>query len=192
MKKIIICFVALLGLAGCSDQLTEGELANAVQPMNRVDDEYYCYLEKARWGDAGAYVKLADCYRNGVVVKSDFIGMTAMLAMAEQYDKTLRLQDYVKALPEDDSYRLIFETMDEIGRKNHDKTKDVAAVLIANGKPEGYVINGAMQVEAGDIPSVVLNPYVTVQNKEARSVNLYYASHQHYWVIIRDRIMRKS
>ena len=45
MKKIIICFVALLGLAGCSDQLTEGELANAVQPMNQVDDEYYYYVK---------------------------------------------------------------------------------------------------------------------------------------------------
>lgn len=150
MKKIIICFVALLGLAGCSDQLTEGELANAVQPMNQVDDEYYYYLEKARWGDAGAYVKLADFYREGKSVKADFIGMTAMLSMAEQYDSSLRLNDYLKALPENDSYRLMFEAMDEIGRKDRDKVKNVASMLVANGKPEGYVINGAMQVEEGD------------------------------------------
>ena len=150
MKKIIICFVALLGLAGCSDQLTEGELANAVQPMNQVDDEYYYYLEKARWGDAGAYVKLADFYREGKYVKSDFLGMTAMLAMAEQYDSSLRLKEYLKALPDDDSYKLMFEAMDEIGRKDCDKVKNVASMLVANGKPEGYVINGAMQVEEGD------------------------------------------
>ena len=150
MKKIIICFVALLGLAGCSDQLTEGELANAVRPMNQVDDEYYYYLEKARWGDAGAYVKLADFYRDGKSVKADFIGMTAMLSIAEQYDSSLRLNDYLKALPEDDSYRLMFEAMDEIGRKDCDKVKNVASMLVANGKPEGYVINGAMQVEEGD------------------------------------------
>ena len=150
MKKIIVCFVALLGLAGCSDQLTEGELANTVQPMNQVDDEYHYYLEKARWGDAGAYVKLADFYREGKSVKADFIGMTAMLSMAEQYDSSLRLNDYLKALPEDDSYRLMFEAMDEIGRKDRDKVKNVASMLVANGKPEGYVINGAMQVEEGD------------------------------------------
>ena len=150
MKKIIVCFVALLGLAGCSDQLTEGELANTVQPMNQVDDEYHYYLEKARWGDAGAYVKLADFYREGKSVKADFIGMTAMLSMAEQYDSSLKLNDYLKALPEDDSYRLMFEAMDEIGRKDRDKVKNVASVLVANGKPEGYVINGAMQVEEGD------------------------------------------
>ena len=150
MKKIIVCFVALLGLAGCSDQLTEGELANTVQSMSQVDDEYHYYLEKARWGDAGAYVKLADFYREGKSVKADFIGMTAMLSMAEQYDSSLKLNDYLKALPEDDSYRLMFEAMDEIGRKDRDKVKNVASVLVANGKPEGYVINGAMQVEEGD------------------------------------------
>ena len=150
MKKIILCFVVLLGLTSCSDQLTEGELANAVQPMNQVDDEYHYYLEKARWGDAGAYVKLADFYREGKSVKADFIGMTAMLSMAEQYDSSLRLNDYLKALPEDDSYRLMFEAMDEIGRKDRDKVKNVASMLVANGKPEGYVINGAMQVEEGD------------------------------------------
>ena len=150
MKKIILCFVVLLGLAGCSDQLTEGELANTVQSMSQVDDEYHYYLEKARWGDAGAYVKLADFYREGKSVKADFIGMTAMLSMAEQYDSSLKLNDYLKALPEDDSYRLMFEAMDEIGRKDRDKVKNVASVLVANGKPEGYVINGAMQVEEGD------------------------------------------
>ena len=150
MKKLILCCVVMLGLASCSDQLTDREFANGIQSISQENDEYHYYLEKARWGDAGAYVKLADCYRNGVGVKADFIGMTAMLSMAEQYDNTLRLQDYLKALPEDDSYKLMFETMDEIGRKDHDKVKNIAAVLIANGKPEGYVINGAMQVEEGD------------------------------------------
>ena len=150
MKKLILCCVVMLGLASCSDQLTDREFANGIQSISQENDEYHYYLEKARWGDAGAYVKLADCYRNGVGVKADFIGMTAMLSMAEQYDNTLRLQDYLKALPEDDSYKLMFETMDEIGRKDHDKVKNVAAVLIANGKPEGHVINGAMQVEEGD------------------------------------------
>lgn len=150
MKKIILCFVVLFGLASCSDQLAESELANPVQPVNQGDGEYRYYLEKARWGDAGAYVKLADFYREGKSVKSDFIGMTAMLVMAEQYDSNLKLKDYLKALPEDDSYRMMFEAMDEIGRKDRDKVKKVVSVLVANGKPEGYVINGAMQVEDGD------------------------------------------
>lgn len=146
MKKIILFCVALLGMVSCSDQLTNNDVANGVQTVNSTSDEYHYYLEKARWGDAGAYVKLADFYRKGKYVNSDFMGMTAMLAMAEQYDSNLRLHDYLKALPEDDSYRLMFEAMDETGRKDRDKVKNVASVLVANGKPEGYVINGAMQI----------------------------------------------
>ncbi len=150
MKKIILYFVVLLGLASCSDQLAERELVNAIQTVNQADGEYQYYLEKARWGDAGAYVKLADFYREGKYVNSDFMGMTAMLAMAEQYDSKLRLHDYLKALPDDDSYRMMFEAMDKIGKEDRGKVRNVASVLVANGKPEGYVINGAMQVEEGD------------------------------------------
>jgi len=150
MKKVISFFVVLLSLTSCSDQLAESELTNAYQPANQVDAEYQYYLEKARWGDADAYVKLADFYREGKYVNSDFMGMTAMLAMAEQYDRNLRLQDYVKALPDDDSYRMMFEAMDKIGKEDRGKVKNVASVLVSNGKPEGYVINGAIQVEEGD------------------------------------------
>ena len=150
MKRIILCFVVLLGLASCSDQLAISENENVTQPANQVDNEYHYYLEKARWGDADAYVKLADFYREGKYVNADFIGMTAMLAMAEQYDSNHRLKDYLKALPEDDSYRMMFEAMDEIVRKDRDKVKNTASILVANSKPEGYVINGAMQVEEGD------------------------------------------
>ena len=112
-------------MASCSDQLTENGYTGVEKAANLVSNKYQHYLEKARWGDADAYVKLADCYRNGVDVKADFMGMTAMLAMAEQYNNTLQLKDYLKALPESESYRLVFETMDEIGKKNHEMVKDV-------------------------------------------------------------------
>lgn len=150
MRKLLGLVMGLLVLASCSDQLMEKDLPGAATPTNQVSNEYQHYLEKARWGDADAYVKLADCYRNGIGVKADFMGMTAMLAMAEQYDNSLQIRDYLNALPESDSYRMMFETMDEIGKKNQEKVKDVASILIADGKPEGYVINGAMQVEEGD------------------------------------------
>lgn len=150
MKKICLFIMVLLGLASCSDQLTVSEKENVVQPATQVDYEYHYYLEKARWGEAGTYVKLADFYREGKYVNSDFMGMTAMLAMAEQYDHNLRLQDYLNALPNDNSYRMMFEAMDKIGKEDRGKVKDVASVLVSNGKPEGYVINGAIQVEEGD------------------------------------------
>lgn len=45
MKKMILCFVVLLGLASCSDQLTISENENVVQQENQVNDEYYYYLQ---------------------------------------------------------------------------------------------------------------------------------------------------
>lgn len=150
MKKFLLFCVVLFGLTGCSDQMTERDLADGVKPLMQESDEYRYYLKRARWGDANAYRKLADFYHTGIGVKADFIGMTAMLSMAEQYNKDLRVKDYLKALPEGDIYKLLFSTMDELNRKNKDKVMDVASSLISDGKPDGYVISGAIQVEEGD------------------------------------------
>ena len=150
MKKLLTVAFCMLMLASCSDQLTETDL-RVNQALGEQDaGEYQHYLEKARWGDANAYRKLADFYRTGVGVNADFISMTAMLAMAEQYNRDLRVDDYMKALPEEDGYKQLFNTMDKFNKKDMDKVKSTASALIADGKPEGYVIRGAMQVEEGD------------------------------------------
>ena len=150
MKKLFTVGLCVLMLASCSDQLTETNPSMNQTPVNQDGNEYQYYLEKARWGDANAYQKLADFYRTGVGVKADFIGMTAMLSMAEQYNRDLRVDDYLMALPEEDGYKRLFNTMDELKSKDMDKVKSTASALIADGKPEGYVIRGAMLIEEGD------------------------------------------
>ena len=150
MKKLFTVGLCVLMLASCSDQLTETNPSMNQTPVNQDGNEYQYYLEKARWGDANAYQKLADFYRTGVGVKADFIGMTAMLSMAEQYNRDLRVDDYLMALPEEDGFKRLFNTMDELKSKDMDKVKSTASALIADGKPEGYVIRGAMLIEEGD------------------------------------------
>ena len=150
MKKLFTVGLCVLMLASCSDHLTETNPSMNQTPVNQDGNEYQYYLEKARWGDANAYQKLADFYRTGVGVKADFVGMTAMLSMAEQYNRDLRVDDYLMALPEEDGYKRLFNTMGELKSKNMDKVKSTASALIADGKPEGYVIRGAMLIEEGD------------------------------------------
>lgn len=150
MKKILTVVLCILMLASCSDHLTETNPGMNQTPAEQDASEYLHYLEKARWGDANAYQKLADFYRTGVGVKADFIGMTAMLSMAEQYNKNLCVDKYLMALPEEDGYKRLFNTMGELKSKNMDKVKSTASALIADGKPEGYVIRGAMLIEEGD------------------------------------------
>lgn len=150
MKKLVVLVLGLLVMASCSDQLTENGYTGVEKAANQVSGEYQYYLEKARWGDADAYVKLADCYRNGVGVKTDFIGMVGLLSMGEKYGSAVKLNDYFKALPDDDCYKMLFFTMEGLNKKNSDEVTQLSNMLIEKGVPEGYVLNGVMQVEKGD------------------------------------------
>ena len=51
----------------CSQKLTE-QKSMTVSPQDSVMSLLY----QARWGDGSAYLKLADCYRDGIGVKKDF------------------------------------------------------------------------------------------------------------------------
>ena len=73
MKKILLLFFALL-LVNCTEQLlVDEEISRPVEPD--AAGEVSVLMEKARWGDGEAFVKLADCYRDGKEVKQDFISM---------------------------------------------------------------------------------------------------------------------
>ena len=41
-------------------------------------------MDKARWGDGQAFLLLADCYRDGIGVKPDFLGMVCMAFIKRQ------------------------------------------------------------------------------------------------------------
>ena len=83
MRKYLL-FVVVLILASCSDQFNVENVADAVLEPSAGSD-VSALMEKARWGDGEAYVKLADCYRDGKGVKQDFINMLAMASFADEY-----------------------------------------------------------------------------------------------------------
>ena len=76
MKKYLFLLIARV-LAGCTDQLMMETVVGEYAGQTSAS-EVTTLLEKARWGDGEAYVKLADCYRDGKGVKQDFINMLAM------------------------------------------------------------------------------------------------------------------
>ena len=79
MRKCLL-FVVVLILASCSDQFNVENVTDAVLEPS-ADSDVSALMEKARWGDGEAYVKLADCYRDGKGVKQDFINMLAMVSV---------------------------------------------------------------------------------------------------------------
>ena len=102
MKQYFYLVIALM-MVSCTDQFTVDEVAGEYAEQTPVN-EVATLMEKARWGDGQAYVKLADCYREGKGVKQDFITMLGMVSFADEYGGIGRMEDYISALPEDSEY----------------------------------------------------------------------------------------
>ena len=93
-KMLSLSVLMMLFLASCSEQhLQEDRLASSKVgeqkgAVKAPQDSVLSLLHQARWGDGSAYLKLADCYRDGFGVKKDFFGMITMANMAVRTDAT--------------------------------------------------------------------------------------------------------
>ena len=89
--------MVVLVLVSCADQQLVDELGVYTDraPASEVD----VLIEKARWGDGQACLKLANCYRDGIGVKPDFVSMINMVTLAEDYGAINRVEDYFGCLP---------------------------------------------------------------------------------------------
>ena len=80
MKKyLFLWIVSAIVFMGCNDQLLLDEALVGSHQLNS-NNEFNTLIEQARWGDGQAFLKLADCYREGNGVEKDFVGMLCMLA----------------------------------------------------------------------------------------------------------------
>lgn len=148
MKKFCSLILALV-LISCSDQLLVDEVTSeyAVQaPVSEVS----ALMEKARWGDGEAYVKLADCYRDGKGVKQDFVCMLGMASFADEYGGVKRIEDYISSIPAQSEYKLVFDAMEQFSAKKYEDALVLADKLIAQKCVEGYTTKGIILSEQGD------------------------------------------
>ena len=150
MKKILFVLVTMvMSLACCTDQqFLDETLANkALLPK---ESEFSALIERARWGDEQAFLKLADCYRDGKGVEKDFVGMLSMVAQADEFGGVRRMEDYLKEMPEGSDYRMIFEAIEKFEDKQVEEAKMMSEQLISKGVPDGYFVQGVMAIESGD------------------------------------------
>jgi TPR repeat protein len=149
MKKILLLFFALL-LVNCTEQLlVDEEISRPVEPD--AAGEVSVLMEKARWGDGEAFVKLADCYRDGKEVKQDFISMLVMLSLANEYSGIKRMEDYISSLPTESEYKMVFDAVGEFSRGHHEQALTMAEKLIAHDCSEGYTVKGIVLTEQGKV-----------------------------------------
>lgn len=155
-KMFSLNVLMMLFFASCSEQhLQEDRLASSkvVEQKGVVkapQDSVLALLHQARWGDGSAYLKLADCYRDGFGVKKDFFGMITMANMAESRGGINRIDEYIYGLPDGSDYKTLFLLMDRYKSYIQENPDSIEQVLRANVSPEAKTLLGMITVDQGD------------------------------------------
>lgn len=156
MKNWCLYLIMILLLASCSEQqvmeetLSSQKLTEQKGMTVTPQDSIKSLLYQARWGDGSAYLKLADCYRDGIGVKKDFFGMITMAHMAEWRGAINRIDDYIYGLPDGHEYKTLFLLMDGYKSYIQEGTDSVEHVLSNNGSPEAKTLLGIITIDKGD------------------------------------------
>ena len=156
MKNWCLYLITMLLLASCSEQqlmeetLSSQKLTEQKGMTVSPQDSIKSLLYQARWGDGSAYLKLADCYRDGIGVKKDFFGMITMAHMAEWRGAINRMDDYIYGLPDGHEYKTLFLLMDGYKSYIQEGTDSVEHVLSNNGSPEAKTLLGIITIDKGD------------------------------------------
>ena len=156
MKNLCLCIIMVSLFASCSEQhLQEDRLApsKAVEQKSAEtvpQDSVLSLLNQARWGDDSAYLKLADCYRDGFGVKKDFFGMITMASIAESRGGINRMEDYIYGMPDGNEYKTLFLLMDGYKSYLQENPDSVEQVLCNNDSPEAKTLLGMITVDKGD------------------------------------------
>lgn len=153
MKNFIFMAMAAL-LFSCSDLQFADNVANGnpTESVMTSDDKAKidALVEKARWGDGQAFLQLADCYRDGIGVKKDFLGMMFMVEQADEFGAIDNENDYFTHLPDDDVYKQCFGIINLRSRELKDGKDSILTMLNTIDSPDALAIRGIVCVECGD------------------------------------------
>ena len=156
MKNWFVYMIMMLFLASCSEQQIMEEMASSTKLTEQKSmtfspqDSIMSLFYQARWGDGSAYLKLADCYRDGFGVKKDFFGMIMMAEIAEKRGGIQKADDYINNLPDGHEYKTLFLLMDEYKSYIQENADSVMQVLREKRSPEAQTLLGFVMMDQGD------------------------------------------
>ena len=154
MKKYIILFMVAI-LASCSDMQLAESIADVkeselVKENANGSAEIKALVERARWGDGLAYLQLADCYRDGIGVKKNFLGMLAMVEQARVHGAIHDEMEYVTKIPEDNDIKRFCDLMNKSCSQLIEEKDSVMVQLATIDSPDVLAMYGVLCVESGD------------------------------------------
>lgn len=155
MKNFMLLMAMMILVTSCSEQSmmdvfdgkkTEYLKSNDLSSPSLIDT----YTKMARWGDAAAYMKLAEFYHDGKEVKTDFLVSFAMLDQASQYGQAEKVEAFIDSLPTDDVMKMMMVAIDNMDDEGCGIADSIANALVANDNPDGFFLRGIRQVIKGD------------------------------------------
>ena len=161
MKNWCLYLIMMLFLASCSERQIMEEMASSTKLTEQkgMTATPQDLLYQARWGDGSAYLKLADCYRDGIGVKKDFLGMITMAHMAEWRGAINRIDDYIYGLPDGSDYKTLFLLMDSYRSYIQEDPDSIEQELRTRDSPEAKTLLGMITVDQGDTISGINSVY---------------------------------
>lgn len=154
MKKYIILFMVAI-LASCSDMQLAESIAD-VKESELVKEDVNgsavinALVERARWGDGQAYLQLADCYRDGIGVKKDFLGMMVMVEQARAHGAIHDEKEYMAQIPDDNDIKRFCNLIDKSSDQLREGKDSIMAQLATIDSPDAHALFGVLCVESGD------------------------------------------
>ena len=154
MKKCIILFMAAI-LASCSDTQLAESIAE-VKESELVKEDVNgsavinALVERARWGDGQAYLQLADCYRDGIGVKKDFLGMMVMVEQARAHGAIHDEKEYMAQIPDDNDIKRFCNLIDKSSDQLREGKDSIMEQLATIDRPDAHALFGVLCVESGD------------------------------------------
>ena len=156
MKNRCIYMIIMLFLASCSEQqvieetLSSQKLTEQKSMTITPQDSVVSLFNHARWGDGSAYLKLADCYRDGFGVKKDLLGMFTMAEMAKTRGAIQNVEEYVCNLPDGNEFKSLVKLIYNCKFYNQESTDSVMQSLRENSTPDAQTFLGLVMMDQGD------------------------------------------
>jgi TPR repeat protein len=120
----------------------------AQQDVTGSYDSIQYYFNKARWGDGDAYLKLAQIYRDGIIVKPDYLHIIQMGMMAEEYMAIQSIDDLFKDLSDDNEIKTTHNAIKMLEKMannaNIDSLRSIAENMVERGISDGYFVQAAI------------------------------------------------
>ena len=146
----------MLFFASCSEQhvmedaFTSQELVEHKSMTVTPQDSVVSLLNQARWGDGSAYLKLADCYRDGFGVKKDLLGMFTMAGIAKRRGAIQTVEEYFCNLPDGNEFKSLAQLMYNHKFYDQESTDSVIQSLRDNSTLEAQTFLGLVMMDQGD------------------------------------------